>query len=91
MHLKVALSIALIMSMELLLIRSVQNLHLAALRSDRISIEQMLQDAGFERISFLLSLYARSCINVNSLMPRSVFQGPDVLKTMQEIRFYPIF
>jgi len=38
MHLKVALSIALIVTMELFLNRSVQNLHLAAFRSDRICI-----------------------------------------------------
>jgi hypothetical protein len=29
--------------------RSVQNLHLAASRTHRISIEQKLQDAGFEQ------------------------------------------
>lgn len=39
--------------MELFFNRSVQNHHLAAFRSVRISIEPMLQDGGFERIRFL--------------------------------------
>ena len=60
MQLKAALSITLIVVMELFLNRSVQNLHLAVFRSYRISISQILRDGGFERIKFLLLLNAKT-------------------------------
>jgi hypothetical protein len=59
----VAFSITLISIIKLFLNRSVQNLHLAAFRSDRISISQILRDGGFEQIRFLRFLTAKSGIN----------------------------
>jgi hypothetical protein len=56
MHLKVALSITLIVFMELFLNRSVKNLHLAASKSDKISVPQRLRDEGFYRIKFFTFL-----------------------------------
>jgi hypothetical protein len=56
----VALSIKLIVTMELFLNRSVQNLHLAVFRTEKISIALGLQDAGFERIRILRFLNAKS-------------------------------
>ena len=54
--LQVTLSILFIVSMELFLNRSVQILHLAAFRTEKISIFQMLRDEGFERIKFFTHL-----------------------------------
>jgi hypothetical protein len=45
--LQVALNIKLIVVMELFLNRSVKILHLAAFRTDKISIPQRLRDGGF--------------------------------------------
>jgi hypothetical protein len=56
---QVALSIYIIVTMELLLNRSVQNLHLAAFRSEKISIPHRLRNEGFERIKFLLFLNSK--------------------------------
>jgi hypothetical protein len=46
-----------------LLRKSVQILHLAAFRTEKVSISQRLRDGGFERIKFLLFLNAKSGIN----------------------------
>jgi hypothetical protein len=65
MHLKVALSITLIVVMELFLNRSVKNLHLAASKSDKISVPQRLRDEGFYRIKFLTFLKRKIWYNTN--------------------------
>ena len=54
---QVALSIKLLATMKLFFkIRSVQNLHLAAFKADKISVPHMLRDEGFERIKFFTPL-----------------------------------
>jgi len=58
-----ALNIALIVIIELFLNRSFQKLHLAAFKTDKISVPQRLRDAGFERIRFL---NAKSGLNAKS-------------------------
>jgi hypothetical protein len=74
MHLKVALSIALIVVMELFLNRSVQNLNLAAFKTDKISVPQRLRDGGFERIKFLLFLNANFGYNLHNLTNAQVYR-----------------